>query len=268
MQSFFQFYQMEKYLNKTQNISVVILTFNEDKNIERAIMSAKKISDDIIVSDSFSTDNTPLICKKYKVTFIQNQWLGYGAQRNLAVKQSKCNWILCLDADEVIPDKLAKEIQTLKLENEKIIYSFKRLNNFCGKWIKYGLWGRDKVRRLYNKQTSEWNNEFVHESLKVSNSHEIKILKNYLHHYSYNNELELKEKTQKYAMLAAQNMLSKGKQAGFFALMFRPFFKFVVNYIFRLGFLDGKAGFTIAQYQFKETFLKYQHLRKYNHTNK
>ena len=85
-----------------RKISVIILTFNEEKNIERAIISAKQLTDDIVVADSFSTDATSAICKKLEVNFTQHKWLGYGPQRNLAAAQAKYNWILCIDADEAI----------------------------------------------------------------------------------------------------------------------------------------------------------------------
>lgn len=243
-------------------ISVVMLTFNEEKNIERAIISAKLITDDIVIADSFSTDATPTICKRFEVNFTQYKWLGYGPQRNLAVAQAKYNWILCIDADEAITKDLANEINKLPLNNEKDVFYIKRLNNYAGKWIKHGLWGRDKVLRLYHKNSTKWDKKSVHESLELNSSHRVHYLKNKLLHYSYSNELELKQKTEKYAKLAAQNMLSEEKQVYFFDVMFRPLFKFVVNYIFRLGFLDGKAGFTIAKYQFIETQLKYHELKR------
>lgn len=254
-------------MNNLAKISVVILTFNEEKNIERAILSAQQISDDIIVLDSFSTDNTKDICLKHKVNFIQHKWLGYGLQRNFAVEQAKYNWIFCLDADEEITKALANEIKTLHFDHKNEVFYIKRLNNYSGKWIKHGLWGRDKVLRIYNKETTKWDNKAVHENLKLNTSHQVNYLKNKLLHYSYANELELKQKTEKYAKLAAQNLLSKDKQANFFDVMCRPLFKFVINYIFRLGFLDGIAGFIIAKYQLKETQLKYKFLKKLNQIN-
>lgn len=245
-------------MSKLAKTSVIILTLNEEKNIERAILSAQQISDDIIVCDSFSSDNTKDICLKYKVNFIQHKWLGYGSQRNFAVEQAKYHWIFCLDADEEITKALANEIKTLHFDNKNEVFYIKRLNNFCGKWIKYGLWGRDKVLRIYNKETTQWDKKPVHETLELNALHQVTYLENKLLHYSYANELELKQKTEKYAKLATQNLLRDGKQANFFDVLCRPFFKFVVNYIFRFGFLDGKVGFTIAKYQFKETQLKYK----------
>lgn len=254
-------------MSNSAKISVIILTLNEEKNVERAIQSARQISDDIVVSDSFSADNTKDICLEHKVNFIQHKWLGYGPQRNLAVGQTKYNWIFCLDADEEITPALAKEINTLHFNNRNRVFYIKRLNNYCGKWIKYGLWGRDKVLRIYNKETTRWDSKSVHETLELNSSHQRTYLKNKLLHYSYSSELELKQKTEKYAKLAAQNLLSKGKQASFFDVLFRPFYKFVINYVLRLGFLDGKAGFTIAKYQHIETELKYKELKKLNQTN-
>jgi len=242
-------------------ISVVIITLNEEKNIERAILSAQKISDDIIVVDSFSTDNTKAICLKLKVNFIEKEWLGYGNQKNFAVSFSKHNWIFSLDADEEISDQLASSLLKQNLENTKTIFEINRLNFFQNKPVKFGLWGRDKVCRFYNKNSVQWDSNSVHENLVFSPNISIKKIEGKLHHYSFNSETELSDRLLKYATLSAQKMHAENKKNTVIKLYINPLFKFVVNYIFRLGFLDGINGFIIAKHISKETFLKYKLLK-------
>lgn len=243
-------------------ISVVIITFNEEKNIERAILSAQKISDDIIVVDAFSQDKTKEIALKYKVNFIENNWLGYGNQKNFGATKSKHNWVFSLDADEEISDELASNILRENLENSFLIFQFERLNFFNNQPIKFGLWGRDKVSRFYNKNYVQWDLNSVHENLIFSPQNFIKKIKGKLNHFSFSNENDLKIRTQKYAILSAQKMLSENKKYRFVHQYINSCFKFVVNYIFRVGFLDGKVGYIIAKYNFKETFLKYKLLKE------
>lgn len=242
-------------------ISVTIISLNEEKNIERAILSAKKISRDIVVVDSYSTDKTKEICLLHGVNFIEKDWLGYGAQKNFAAQLCKNNWIFSLDADEEISDNLAKEINQLLLADEDIIFATKRLNNFCGKWIRFGLWGRDKVHRFYNKNFVQWDNNPVHENLIFSPDTKVQILSEKLLHYSFHSEEELKSRAKKYATLSAQKMKEEGVKSNFVKLYLNPAYKFFVNYFIRLGFIDGKEGFVIARHISYETFLKYKLLK-------
>jgi glycosyltransferase involved in cell wall biosynthesis len=121
-------------------ISAVIITFNEEKNIGRCLDSIKDIVDDIVVVDSFSSDATQSICEKHKVNFIQRKWEGYSETKNFANKQAKYPWVLSLDADEALSDELKKIILNLKSGAELKTCSFNRLTNYCGSWVKHSNW--------------------------------------------------------------------------------------------------------------------------------
>ena len=132
-------------------ISAVIITFNEEKNIGRCLDSIKDLVDDIVVVDSFSSDATESICEKHNVNFIQRKWEGYSATKNFANQQAKFSWVLSLDADEALSVELKKTIQELKKGTELKTCSFNRLTNYCGSWIKHCNWYPDKKVRLFNR---------------------------------------------------------------------------------------------------------------------
>ena len=147
-------------------LSVVIITFNEERNIARCINSVKDIADEIVVVDSYSTDNTKNICSNFDVIFIQRKWEGFSAAKNFANSMSKNDWILSLDADEVLSDQLRETIKNLKFKNEFSYCSFNRLTNYCGSWIRHSNWYPDKKLRLFNRKNSEWSG-LIHEELSV-----------------------------------------------------------------------------------------------------
>jgi glycosyltransferase involved in cell wall biosynthesis len=244
-----------------REISVVIITLNEEKNLERAILSAKKIASDIVVVDSFSTDQTPQIAQQHGVVFTQRKWDGYGLQKNFAASLAANDWVFCLDADEEFSDELIQSLQSVSLDNPNVIYETERLNNFCGKWIKHGQWGRDKVHRFYNRQATQWDENPVHENIIFYPKTEVKSIDGKLYHYSYNSLKELEIRSEKYAQLAAQKLFAEKRKSNFFKININPAFKFFVNFFLRLGFLDGKEGFFIAKNAAYETRLKYKKLK-------
>lgn len=245
------------------NCSVVIITFNEERNIERCIRSAQKISDDIIVVDSFSEDRTPEICKQLGIRFYQKEWLGYGATKNHAVSLAKNDWIFSLDADEEISDLLAVRIKSILTSPKYDAYIVCRLTNYCGKWIYHGEWFPDYHTRLFKKSNARWDDQEVHEQLEFSFKPSLqKIKKAYLNHYTTYAIQEHIQKADKYSSLAAIKMKRKGKKATFVKLYIGPTLKFVFNYFFRGGFLDGFYGFTIAKISAFENYLKYAKLKE------
>ena len=246
------------------NISVIIIAKNEADNIVECILSAQQISDDIIIADSGSTDNTQALTIKNGARLLNINWQGYGQTRNEAAKIAANNWILALDADERITEKLASEINNLTLHNTNSLYGFKRENFLAAKKIKYGEWGRDKIYRLYNRQCSSWDLMLVHENI-IGNNIEKKLLKGSVLHYTMKDMAEYKAKSILYAKLSAKKYFENGKKASLIKRFMSPGFSFIQNYIFHMGFLDGKEGFTIAYTSALYNFNKYKFLNELNH---
>ena len=242
-------------------LSVVIITFNEEKNIGRCLDSVKEIADDIVVVDSFSTDNTKGICEKQKVNFIQHKWEGYSASKNFANSQAKYDWILSLDADEALSEELKQSILEVKKDSELLTYKFNRLTNYCGKWIKHCGWYPDTKIRIFDRRITKWEG-ILHEKLVINSKQEPILLKGDCLHYSYHSLEQHYAQTEKFSTLAAQNMFEKGKKASVLKMVLSPIVKFIGDYVIKLGFLDGAAGFTICRISAKHSFLKYKKLRR------
>jgi glycosyltransferase involved in cell wall biosynthesis len=248
-------------------LSVVIITFNEARNIERAILSVKKIADEIIVVDSFSTDDTPKICKYYQVKFHQRKWTGYSDQKNYANSLAQNDTIFSLDADEAVDSALEEEILSLKTKGFKEVYIVNRMVNYCGKWIKHSTWYPDKKTRIFPKELANWEGEFVHEELNFIESLSQTELNGHLEHYTYYNFIEHRERADKYSLLTAQKMFNKGKKATIVKPYLSAIARFVSMFIIHLGFLDGYLGFKIAKISARSNVLKYKELRRLNNEN-
>lgn len=247
-------------------VSVVIITFNEENIIEKCILAAQKVADEVIIVDSFSTDNTKKICLKLQTKFIEQKWLGYSAQKNFGVSKAENNWILSLDADEILSDDFVQNFNQLQNLEENTVYQICRLNHYCGQWIKHGRWYPEWRNRLYNKNFAQWNGDLVHEDLELLKETKAKVfkIKGDVFHYSMKSKTEHLEKIEIYATLSAQKLKQKDKKASFVKRYLSPISKFIIDYFFRAGFLDGKLGFQIAKLNAYETFLKYKKLHKLN----
>lgn len=255
------------YIYRMNKLSVVIITFNEARNIERAILSVKNIADEIIVVDSFSTDETPNICKKHKVQFYQQEWAGYSNQKNYANRLAQFDTIFSLDADEAVDSELEKAILDLKFKGFRDLYVVNRMVNYCGTWIKHSTWYPDKKTRIFPKNIANWEGEFVHEELTFSGELPEIELKGHLEHYTYYNFKEHRERADKYSFLTAKKMHIKGKKASVLKPYLSAFARFMSMYIIHLGFLDGYLGFKIAQISAQSNVVKYKELRRLNNEN-
>lgn len=244
--------------------SVVIIAKNEAHIIGRALASVAAITDDIVVVDSGSTDETINICRKAGVRIIETAWLGYGAVKNLGNAAAKHDWILSLDADEALDDTLKKELANVEPGPEHRVFKMKRKSFFCDKPIRYGVWGGDSCVRLFNKQAVKWDASEVHEDLLYPPGVTILVLKGNLLHYTVNSLEDYTNKTISYAKLSALKYFQKGKTAGFHKIYLAPVFSFFRYYVLRLGFLDGFEGYLICRTYSWYTFMKYVFLREMN----
>ncbi|MDQ3193272.1 MAG: glycosyltransferase family 2 protein [Bacteroidota bacterium] len=245
-------------------LSVVIITYNEEKNIARCLDTIRGISDDIVIVDSFSTDRTKEICEKEGVNFIQKVWKGYSLTKNYANNQAKHKWILSIDADEALSEELKKSILQLKKEfNSNCVYKFNRRMNYCGKWIYHSGWYPDTKIRIFNKENSNWQGD-IHEKLVVPAHFKEIHLKGDLLHYSYYSIQEHYKQAEKFAYMSADVLYRKGKKASWPLIYTKAGFKFLRNYLMKKGFLDGYTGFTICKIAAWETYHKYSKLKRLN----
>jgi glycosyltransferase involved in cell wall biosynthesis len=247
-------------MNSQLSVSVVIITLNAASTIHLCINAALKITDDIIVVDSGSTDNTQQIATQLGAKLIQEKWYGYGKNKTIGNNAAKYDWILSLDADEVLSDNLIQSIKNIHFITIAA-YTFKRLNFIGNKPIRFGAFKNDFVVRLFNKNYSTWNNAEVHEKVEHNITLPTIKFKGYLNHFTCNSFENFEKKNEQYAQLMADKYFAKGKKANFIKLYLSPIFNFMKNYFFQLGFLDGQAGFRLAIIYAKYTFNKYRLLK-------
>lgn len=245
---------------KTNFISVVIITKNEEKNIDACLRSIQGLADDIVVLDSWSTDRTEEICKSFGARFFQADWQGYARTKNRANEMAMYDWILSLDADEILSNELHEKLSLLKAQNSLTTCSFNRLTNYCGRWIKHGGWYPDVKIRLFNRKNALWQGDFVHETLVLQPNTTITHLNENILHYTFHTIEEHVAQVNKYSTLSAEEKFKKRKRSGLIKLLFSPLFTFLQMYIFKLGFLDGMQGFFIAVISAYARFLRYAKL--------
>lgn len=244
-------------------ISVVIITFNEEKNIGRCLKSVQDIADEIVVVDSFSIDGTEAICRKFGVRFIQKEFLGYAEQKRFADLQAYNEWIFSIDADEALSERLKKEILSIKnTQPTADAYQMPRLTSYLGKWIRHTDWYPDKKIRFYNKNKARWQGTNLHEHIATDANAVVGNLKGDLLHYSYYSFHQHIAQFNKFTEIAAQEAFAKGKKAPLYKIFLNPAWKFFYSYFLRLGFLDGYKGFLVCAISAFATFTKYIKLKQ------
>lgn len=244
------------------NISGLIITYNEEKNIKE-VLECFDFCDEIIIIDSFSTDETLKIAKSNpNVKIIQNKFEDFTKQRNLALDQAKNDWVLFLDGDErITPDLRTEIINELQKPDKKDAYYFYRKFFFAGKPIHYSGTQTDKNFRLFRKSKARYILEKkVHETLEVSGT--IGELKNKLLHFSVSDYESYKYKMIHYGVLKGQELSNKGKKFNIITQYSKTAFKFFKAYILRLGILDGKEGYQLSYLQALSTYETYKSLKK------
>jgi glycosyltransferase involved in cell wall biosynthesis len=236
-------------------VSVIVTTYNEARNIEDCLESVGW-ADEVLVVDSYSTDDTLELARKYPVQILEREYFGSAAQKNWSMDQVKHNWVLILDADERVPEELAREILSLAAEGPKFNgYYIRRRNILLDRTIRHSGWSTDKVIRFFDKGKGRYPNRRVHTDLDISGP--IPTLRNPLIHYTYRDFDQYFEKLLNYAEWGAAQGFREGRRVGFMAVAGRPFWRFVRTYIFQLGFLDGLHGLAVCGLQSVAVFLKY-----------
>lgn len=244
--------------NITQKISALAITYNEEINVKRYVESLS-FADEIIFVDSQSTDKTVEIAQNLGVKVIERKFTNFSEQRNYAISLAKNDWIVFFDLDEIITQTLKTEIkEVLSKSNNKVAYFIKRNFFFMGKPIHFGGWQNDKAIRVFNKKHCTYNGNLVHEEIKAIGK--IGVLKNKLNHYSYKNFDNYNDKLNLYSKLQAKNLYHKKLKPNPYHLFFRPLYRFLWQYFFRLGILDGKEGFILAYIHSFSVFKRYLQL--------
>lgn len=239
------------------NLTVVILTKNEEENIQQVINNAKNCADYILVVDSGSMDKTVELAKAAGARVIYRVWDNdFSAQRNFALKYITTEWVLYLDADERLTESIIAEIKKVINENKKALYKFERRTSAFGKDFKYGVLSPDYVKRMFPVKNGKWQGK-VHEAVVT----ELPVIKlnGYIKHYTYKNFEQYISKMNVYSSIWAEN---SNKKVGFIKdIVFRPIFAFIKMYVIQLGFLEGWFGFVLAVNYSLYTLNKYAKLK-------
>ncbi len=243
-------------------LTVAIITYNEEENIERCIRSVLPVADEVVVVDSFSKDKTEQICRALNITFLQHSFEGHIQQKNYAIEKSSGEYVLSLDADEELSESLKDSILAEKQKGFSAkCYQFNRLSNYCGHWVKYCGWYPDTKVRLIKKNFAKWGGTNPHDELIPSTSERVVHLKGDLLHYTIKSREQHLKQVEYFSTIGAQEAFKKGKPSNFFIILTKTIFKFFRDYIIKLGFLDGKTGFLISSISAFATYKKYQKLR-------
>ncbi len=243
-------------------LSVVIITFNEERNIKRCLESIQDIADEIIIVDSYSTDSTKAIAEKFDVKFVEQKWLGYSEQKNFANSLSTYSYVLSIDADEALSKELTAEISQLKSKTFSGVYSFNRLTNFCGTWIHHSSWYPDKKVRIFDRRSIKWEGA-IHEKLNLENQ-KVTHLKGDLLHYSYYTIEDHLKQIEKFSTIAAIELHKNGHRGSKFKANYKALAKFIKIYILFKGYKDREAGLIIAKNSAYAAYQKYYKLKKLN----
>jgi len=248
-------------------ISAVVITRDESHIIGKTITALIDTVDEVIVIDHHSTDNTAEIASNLGAQVIVRPWEGYSKAKNFGNQQASNDWILSIDADEVISEELATSISQLKPKNNTV-YQLDRANMYCGEWVKHCGWYPDWKVRLFNKQNTRWVGDYVHEDLSFDISPQVVQLEGKLWHHSYITEVDHQTRMIKYAKLGAEKIIAAGKKPSRLKQILSPSFRFFRTLILKKGILDGALGWKISSKNYKMIQLKYQFYRELKKINK
>ena len=244
---------------KNVKISATIITYNEERNLPRALESLR-CADEIIVVDCGSSDRTVELAEKLGARVIESPWPGYAKQKNFAAEQAAHDWILSLDADESLSEALEAELwQWKKRTPDRDAYTMPRLAQYLGRWIKHSGWYPDRKVRLYDRRKARWEGPYVHESVKVTGA--VGHFESNLLHFTCDSLSEHLKTMDRYTTLAAEQLLANGVKVTWSRLIFEPVWTFFSTYVLKLGFLDGVEGLAIANMAALYNFVKYAKAR-------
>lgn len=244
-------------------LSVILITRNEEANLEDCLASLDGLASQIVVVDTQSTDRT-LEIAKYHGTLIHSplDWPGFGPQKNRALDLATEHWVLSLDADERLTPELRQEIKDV-LDNPQVnCYAIPRLSWYCGRFMRHSGWTPDYVDRLFKRGSARFSNDLVHERLISEGP--VMRLNNQMLHYSFMNQAQVQEKMHRYSTASAEQAYANGKTATPLKAILHGAWSFVRTYILRAGFLDGAQGYSLACSNAQGTYHRYMKLWRLN----
>ncbi len=243
---------------KREKITVLIPCFNEEEMIEGCLESVKW-ADEILIVDSFSTDKTLEIARKYNPHIIQHEYINSAAQKNWAIPQAKYPWVLIVDADERVTPQLRDEIlEILEKGTEYSAFRIYRQNHFMGFKINHCGWDKDDVIRLFRRDKGRYEEKHVHADMIIDGK--IGVLKGKLLHYTIRSFEQYMKKFDRYTSWAALDRSKKTKKVKWYHITLRPLWRFFRQYILKLGFLDGMPGLILCILASFSVFMKYAKL--------
>ena len=245
-------------------LSVILITRNEESNLDDCLASLEGIAQQIVVVDSNSTDRTLEIASKHGALMAYpTDWPGFGPQKNRALDLATCDWVLSLDADERLTPALKSEILTAIHHSAHVdCFAIPRLSWYCGRFIRHSGWNPDYVDRLFKRGTARFSDDLVHERLIPKGA--VAKLENPMLHYSFMNYEQVLDKLNRYSTASAEQAFAKGKTSSPLKAVLHGMWAFVRTYILRAGFLDGPQGFALAISNGQGTYYRYMKLWQLN----
>ena len=241
-------------------VSVIVIALNQEDHIVPCLETVRW-ADDIVLVDSGSQDRTLELARDFTNRIFTINWPGFGAAKNYALDQARGDWVFSLDTDERVSDALREEIlAALRTDGKFAGYKVPRKNYFGGRWIKRLGWYPDYTLRLFRRDNGRFRERAVHEEVLVNGP--VGFLHHPLDHYSYASVSDYLARQDRYARLAAQEMVREGRRPRVGELFWRPLSHFFKLYVLRLGFLEGRLGYTLALLSSLYNFLKYYYLRE------
>ena len=228
------------------SLSAILITLNEEAHLRRCLDSLQGVVEEIVVVDSFSTDDTEAICREYGVRFYQRTFAGFGDQKNFALDQASHDHVLSLDADEALNEALRASILKVKANWTHDGYALSRLNCYCGHWVRHGAWYPDVKLRLWDRRQGRWNARAVHESVVLAAGATQEKLPGELLHYSVESVAAHLRQINFFTSIKARQAVAEGKKASLLKGVVKAGFRFFQDYVLRSGWRDGPYGFMIA----------------------
>jgi glycosyltransferase involved in cell wall biosynthesis len=245
------------------SLSVVVITYNEERNIARCLESVRNFADEIVVVDSFSTDKTAEISKTYGAKIVQHKFEGHIEQKNFALSQCSFPVVLSLDADEALSEELQKSVISVKSDWQYDGYEMSRLTNYCGAWIRHGSWYPDRKLRLFEAGKGKWVGNNPHDRFEITGEGgKVGRLNGDILHYSYYSISDHLKQIDYFTEISARNLFETGRKPSLLKFLISPVFKFVRDFIFKCGWLDGYYGFIIGVLSSYAVFIKYIKLKE------
>jgi glycosyltransferase involved in cell wall biosynthesis len=238
-------------------LSVILITRNEEANLDDCLASLEGIAQQVVVVDTNSSDRTLEIAQNHGATIAQpHDWPGFGPQKNRALDLATEEWVLSLDADERLTPALRSEILTAIHHSAHVdCFAIPRLSWYCGRFIRHSGWSPDYVDRLFRRGTARFSDDLVHERLIPNGT--VAKLENPMLHYSFMNYSQVLQKLDRYSTASAEQAFAKGKTSSPLKAVLHGAWAFIRTYIVRAGFLDGSQGFTLAMSNAQGTYYRY-----------